>query len=69
MLDRIYHVTAHGVLDLVMVQVTLVVVEDGHAHEVGSREAYVMPDEENSQAADLRVIARGLDAIARDLIA
>lgn len=69
MLDRIYRVTATGVMDLVMVQVVLVVVEDGHALEVGSREAYVVRGDETSQAADLRVIARGLDSIARDLIA
>lgn len=61
MLDRVYHVTAQGVLDQVMVQVTLVVIEDGHAQEVGSRTVYVQADDsETSQEADLAAIAAAL---------
>lgn len=65
MLDRVYHVTAQGVLDQVMVQVTLVVIEDGHAQEVGSRTIYVQADDdETSQRADLVAISTALSRLA-----
>lgn len=68
MLDRVYHVTAHGVLDLILVQVTLVLVQDGHALEVGSRERYIAPDpDEDSQRADLVAISAALSSLADEL--
>jgi hypothetical protein len=67
MLDRVYHVTAQGVLDLVMVQVQLVVIDEGHAHTVGSREIYITQPEGDSQSQDLTVIATALWRIAEEL--
>jgi len=66
MADRMYQVTAMGVLDAMLVAVKVYTSEDGHWELLMQREELVRHDMDEGTADDLLAIARALVARAGD---